>query len=188
MQSRMTKCPIAPASRLKIIPNQPYLTLKCDIDKLMPVYLHLFKLEDRLGGNIRIQRFFDLIAETSTGALIALGLGIKDWILIDCENTYKSLCNEAFIERVTRAPDSRLASFIKVGNYGAAVVRGSLYSTRPLEGALRREFGDSILCGARVSTIDVRSNDYSINSTLTCFSARQYTRFSARKPIFSSVQ
>ena len=108
-------------------------------------------IEKELGDGFRIQRFFDLIGGTSTGALIALGLGIKDWTVEDCEAKYKRLCNNAFMERVASAPGSAIAAFAKGGNYLAALSKGSMYKTTPLEMALRQEFGTGVLCSAEVS-------------------------------------
>ena len=62
-------------------------------------YLELCILEavqQILGGKIPIQRFFDLIAGTGTGALVAIGLGLKGWLVADCVGEYKSFCKDAF--------------------------------------------------------------------------------------------
>ena len=101
-------------------------------------------IEEELGNRFRIQRFFDLIGGTSTGALLALGLGTKDWTLDQCESKYRTLCNEAFKEW-TGGP----------GKYVALLAKGSLYQTSPLEQALYSEFGPEILCTAKVRLTDM---------------------------------
>ena len=103
-------------------------------------------IEKELGNRFRIQRFFDLIGGTSTGALLALGLATKDWTLNKCESKYKKLCNEAFKEWTGRP-----------GKYVALLAKGSLYQTSPLEQALYSEFGPDRLCSAKVRLTDMTS-------------------------------
>jgi hypothetical protein len=55
-------------------------------------------IEERLGGKIPIQRFFDLIGGTSAGGHIAIGLGIKNWGVRLFLRIFKSICSSAFLE------------------------------------------------------------------------------------------
>ncbi|KAH6886261.1 hypothetical protein B0T10DRAFT_576010 [Thelonectria olida] len=89
-------------------------------------------IEKKLGGYIPIQSFFDLIVGTShsTGGIIALGLGVKQWSVDDCILRFENLCKDAF---TSRGPPALRALTI--------VSRISLYKTKPLEDALQSAFG-----------------------------------------------
>jgi hypothetical protein len=67
----------------------------------------------------------------STGGIIALGLGIKNWSIETCTKTFISLVNRAF--------DSRLPGGIRFGK--------SRYKTKPLEEILLECFGEEAMFG-----------------------------------------
>jgi patatin-like phospholipase/acyl hydrolase len=112
----------------------------------------LMEIEKKLGGKIPIQMFFDVIAGTSTGALLSLGLGIKDWTLADCLEKYKSLCDQAFVKQLISVPGNISGTARRIGNYIAALASGSMYQNIPLNRALEREYGKFTLCGTQVSS------------------------------------
>jgi hypothetical protein len=97
-------------------------------------------IEQRLGGKIPIQRFFDLIRGTSTGALVAIGLGIKNWRVEEFLSRFKSLCLTAFI------PDNRSLTLL---------FRGCTYASFQLENALKQAFGGT----GKIKTINARVSD-----------------------------
>ncbi|KAL6861937.1 hypothetical protein J3F83DRAFT_746226 [Trichoderma novae-zelandiae] len=92
----------------------------------------LRKMQSVLGDHVPIQNFFDLIVGTSTGGIIALGLGVKRWNVELCTIHFKNLCQQAF---TPRGP-----SFLKplaIAGYK------SYYRTKPLEAALQSAFDDN---------------------------------------------
>ncbi|KAK8072958.1 FabD/lysophospholipase-like protein [Apiospora saccharicola] len=96
----------------------------------------LEQIEIALGG-IPIQCFFDLVVGTSTGGLVALGLGSMKWRVSECLEKFVKLCDEVF----TRRSGSSLpiiGSFIE--NY-----HHSKYQTTTLENALQTAFTEDLL-------------------------------------------
>jgi hypothetical protein len=85
------------------------------------------------GGKIQIQRFFDLIAGTSTGGLLAIGQGVKNWTTEECAGHYKSLCDKAF----TKHPFWKIFS--------------CKYNEEPFEKALKEVVGTGPMISAQVS-------------------------------------
>lgn len=100
-------------------------------------------LEKLGGGSIPIQRFFDVIGGTSAGALIAMGIGIKDWTIRECKKKYKTLCNSAFVHR----------NHGHIRRWPLVLLEGSLYETTPLTMALIREYGAEMIVGEEVSLL-----------------------------------
>ncbi|KAL7784152.1 hypothetical protein V8C37DRAFT_420748 [Trichoderma ceciliae] len=86
-------------------------------------------VQKELGDHVPIQNFFDLIVGTSTGGIIALGLGVKHWSVSECIYHFKNLCRQAF---TPRGP-----TFMKPL---AIVGLKSYYRTKPLENALQSAF------------------------------------------------
>ncbi|ORY63334.1 acyl transferase/acyl hydrolase/lysophospholipase [Pseudomassariella vexata] len=93
-------------------------------------------LEDALGG-IPIQRFFDLMVGTSTGGLVALGLGVMHWGVDKCIEKFESLCDEAFTRRVGSSLPV-VGSFIDYYHH-------SKYQTSTIESALKKAFSEDLL-------------------------------------------
>lgn len=56
-------------------------------------------IEQELGGKIPARSLFDFIAGTSTGGIIALGVGVKCWSVAECTHYFESLCKKAFTAR-----------------------------------------------------------------------------------------
>lgn len=81
-------------------------------------------------------RIESLLANPSTGGIIALGLGVKHWSVAECMMRFRDLCAQAFSPR----PFKRLA----------LISHKSLYKTTPLETALEGAFGShGLLFGGR---------------------------------------
>ncbi|KAK4169827.1 hypothetical protein QBC43DRAFT_225424 [Cladorrhinum sp. PSN259] len=93
-------------------------------------------IERELGNHVPVQDFFDLIVGTSTGGIIALGLGVKRWSVASCIKQFLHLSRQAFTPR-------------RLGRFGSMVTHKSYNKTKPLELALKSAFGeDQILFGA----------------------------------------
>ena len=75
----------------------------------------------------------------STGGIIALGLGVKQWSLNHCVSEFIRLCDRAFTPR----------EFDNVAGFRQATTlkHGSKYKTQPLQRALREAFDDEQLYG-----------------------------------------
>ncbi|KAI1736759.1 FabD/lysophospholipase-like protein [Xylaria scruposa] len=89
-------------------------------------------IERYLGPNLPIQYFFDLIVGTSTGGIIALGLGVNNWRVSECITYFKELCRQAFMPR-------ELHGFPILETL-AAWNHGSKYKTKPFEAMLEKVF------------------------------------------------
>ncbi|KAI9769094.1 MAG: hypothetical protein M1840_004445 [Geoglossum simile] len=100
----------------------------------------LRKLQEKLGGEIPLTEFFDLIIGTDTGGLIALGLAIKNW------RVSKLLCSEfiAFLGDIFE----RRSWWDEAYRLMWQNFRPSKYKTRPFERALRGLYSeDDLLFG-----------------------------------------
>jgi hypothetical protein len=91
-------------------------------------------IEKRLGGKIPIQRFFDMIGGTSTGGIIAIGLGIKDWSVANSIILFKNICQRAFRKHSDFEP-AQWFQFL--------VTQGCKYKSDPLEETLKLTFGEA---------------------------------------------
>ncbi|KAL4750029.1 hypothetical protein BDW72DRAFT_121271 [Aspergillus terricola var. indicus] len=99
----------------------------------------LQQIEKTLGPGLYIQDFFDLIVGTSTGGIIALGLGAHGLSVQDSIYNFRRLCKKAFRKRKgTGIPV--LERIITASNH-------SKFETKPLEDALRSIYGDTKLFG-----------------------------------------
>ncbi|KAL3422514.1 hypothetical protein PVAG01_06670 [Phlyctema vagabunda] len=96
-------------------------------------------IETALGGELPIQAFFDLIVGTSTGGIIALGLGVQNWTVDQCIEKFTDLCKNAFMPR-------RLKNIPILGKLEMANHR-SIYRTKPFEDCLQECFEDRPLFG-----------------------------------------
>ena len=115
-------------------------------------------IELAIGGKIPIQAFFDLIVGTryghpfngtdrpltcsgSTGGIIALGLGVKQWTVNHCVTEFVRLCDQAFTPREF----NQVVGLEQVTTWR----HKSKYKTRPLHSALHAAFGEDLLYGGR---------------------------------------
>ncbi|KAF2735206.1 hypothetical protein EJ04DRAFT_576300 [Polyplosphaeria fusca] len=99
----------------------------------------LSQIQRKLGVRIPITAFFDLIVGTSTGGIIALALGVKQWKVGACIEEFKRLCDTAFTPREFHG--------IPGFQYLATVHHGSTWKTSPLYEALHESLGDKFLFG-----------------------------------------
>ncbi|KAK9417273.1 putative PNPLA domain-containing protein [Seiridium unicorne] len=95
----------------------------------------LNQIEEALGG-VAIQHFFDLMVGTSTGGLVALGLGPMQWRVSECIEQFVTLCGEVFTRR-TGGTLPVIGSFID--NY-----HHSRYQTSTLVSALQQAFSEDL--------------------------------------------
>ncbi|KAM7212335.1 hypothetical protein V8F06_012271 [Rhypophila decipiens] len=88
-------------------------------------------LERYLGGELPIQSFFDLIVGTSTGGIIAAGLGIEGWRVDDCIEHFMNLTDKAFTKR-------------RFGVHELPVLNKAVrkYRAKPFEEVLKQLFGE----------------------------------------------
>ena len=78
----------------------------------------------------------------STGGIIALGLGVKQWSLNHCISEFIQLCDKAFTPREFDG----LAGLTQA----TTLTHGSKYKTRPLRDTLEAVFGEeNLYCGTR---------------------------------------
>ncbi|KAH9908286.1 hypothetical protein F4778DRAFT_716781 [Xylariomycetidae sp. FL2044] len=97
----------------------------------------LKQIELYLGGRIPIRSFFDLIVGTSTGGIIAAGIGVEGWSVSQCMKHFMDVADKAFTRRRFGFHD-----FPGLGRVGRK------YRTQPFEEALQDLFGkDEYLFG-----------------------------------------
>ncbi|RSL40294.1 hypothetical protein CEP54_016151 [Fusarium duplospermum] len=92
----------------------------------------LAAIEKELGGEIPVRRFFDLIGGTSSGGLLAMGLGMGSWGLE---------------EAATRLNDLLVNGFIKHSDWTVVHLwewwqTNSVYSTEAFDEAVKAAYGD----------------------------------------------
>lgn len=99
----------------------------------------LQQIERALGVGLPIQAFFDLIVGTSTGGMIALGLGAQGWSVQSCIEHFEELCKKAFTKRKGIGFPG-LDFIFSASNH-------SRYASKPLEMSLQAQFGEESLFG-----------------------------------------
>lgn len=75
----------------------------------------------------------------STGGIISLALGVKQWGLKRCIDTFKNLCGEAFT----------LRDHPVVPKWMTLLAKHSIYKTKPLYTALMNSLGEAPIFGGR---------------------------------------
>ncbi|KAH7009972.1 hypothetical protein EDB80DRAFT_838977 [Ilyonectria destructans] len=135
---RLHYCPLHPRNtdwpepaEIKFKPDEAGVRILCldggGIRAIVQLEI-LRAIEEALGRHIPIQNFFDLIVGTSTGGIVALGLGVKGWSVSYCKDQFKTICRQAFTPRGFKTL--------------AMVSNKSYYKTKPLERALQSSFDD----------------------------------------------
>ncbi|KAF7502349.1 hypothetical protein GJ744_006003 [Endocarpon pusillum] len=114
-------------------------------------------IERVLGKGLPIQAFFDLIVGTSTGGIIALGLGVKQWTVDQCITRFIQLCGKAFTPREL---DS-----VKFLRQVSLLAFRSRYKTKPLRDSLKATFGEDLLYGHVPEDTVVRDNKVCVTTT-----------------------
>lgn len=83
----------------------------------------------------------DLRALSSTGGIIALGLGVKNWSVDQCTRKFKELCPKAFTPREFNG--------IPVLEKLVMMSHNSKYKSKPFENALKEAFEEWPLFGGQ---------------------------------------
>ncbi|EGX45761.1 hypothetical protein AOL_s00140g77 [Orbilia oligospora ATCC 24927] len=94
----------------------------------------LERLEDLIGLGLPIGTFFDLIIGTSTGGLVAMGIGIQKLTAKECTSKFRSICRDGF--------DHKFLTKTWVVGWVARWCRDSIYVEEALEKALQEAFSD----------------------------------------------
>jgi hypothetical protein len=115
---------------------------------------------------------------TSTGGIIALGLGVNNWSVEECINHFEELCEKAFTRRLGGNLPG-IGWFIENYNH-------SKYETQPLEDALKSAFTDSqyLFGGPRISngsSSDIKVGVTATSSAGTSVLLTNYNRLCAEK-------
>ncbi|KAG5797164.1 hypothetical protein H9Q69_003773 [Fusarium xylarioides] len=93
----------------------------------------LNRLEKEIGLGIPIGSFFDLIVGTSTGGIIALGIGVQRRSATECTSLFRDICTEGF--------EAKLLTKSRFFGWAARWFSSSIYKTDVLETALQNAFG-----------------------------------------------
>ncbi|KAF2826308.1 FabD/lysophospholipase-like protein, partial [Ophiobolus disseminans] len=96
-------------------------------------------IQNQIGNRVPVQAFFDLIVGTSTGGIIALAFGVKNWSIRRCADRFRKLCGAAFTPRLMQA--------IPILKYIITLKLASRYQTTPLRKALKSSLGEQPLFG-----------------------------------------
>ena len=93
----------------------------------------------------------------STGGIIALALGVKQWTVNQCVTEFVRLCDQAFTPREF--------SHVLGLKEATTLVHGSKYKTQPLREALKSAFGDELFYGGRRKTYLGYTNQVAVTAT-----------------------
>jgi hypothetical protein len=104
------------------------LTLDSDGARSTSQLYVLEAIEQRLGGRIPVQSFFDMIGGSGTGGLIALGLGLESWTVKEASSKFKGL-----IDSLKKTQTTLWDWF--------STAKPITYQTEPWEDAIHRTFG-----------------------------------------------
>ncbi|KAJ8114147.1 hypothetical protein OPT61_g3904 [Boeremia exigua] len=91
----------------------------------------LRQIQQELGGRIQVQEFFDLIVGTSTGGILALGLGVKNWSVGRCTELFLKMVDKAFTPKI----------------FGGVGLGTNKYRTRSIEDAFSECFKEQTMFG-----------------------------------------
>ncbi|KIV90882.1 hypothetical protein PV10_05486 [Exophiala mesophila] len=127
-----------------------------------PVILGI--IEDKIGMNIPIQEFFDLIVGTSGGGIVALAIGEKDMSVAAATDMFKVFAGRAF----SRRRGSRLPLIGRI----IQLKYQSQYHTQGLEKSLKESFGTEYLFGGPRTTQSSSRCKVAVTTTDTSGEAR----------------
>ncbi|KAH7392786.1 acyl transferase/acyl hydrolase/lysophospholipase [Pyrenochaeta sp. MPI-SDFR-AT-0127] len=96
-------------------------------------------IQRQFSDRIPIRAFFDLIIGTSTGGIIALAMGVKDWRMKRCIEDFIHLCGIAFTPRPMHD--------VPILKYLIPFRHVAKYETSPLRTVLKNTFGEQRLFG-----------------------------------------
>ncbi|KAJ4207095.1 hypothetical protein NW759_014093 [Fusarium solani] len=92
----------------------------------------LAAIEEELGGEIPVRRFFDLIGGTSSGGLLAMGLGMGGWGLEEAATRLRDLLTNGF----TKHSEWTVAHLLEWW------ITSSLYTPEAFDAAVKAAYGD----------------------------------------------
>jgi hypothetical protein len=92
----------------------------------------LAAIEEKLGGEIPVRRFFDLIGGTSSGGLLAMGLGMGGWGLEEAATRLRDLLTNGF----TKHSEWTVAHLLEWW------ITSSLYTPEAFDAAVKAAYGD----------------------------------------------
>ncbi|KAH7303139.1 acyl transferase/acyl hydrolase/lysophospholipase [Stachybotrys elegans] len=98
-------------------------------------FIHI--LQERIGLPYPVQRNFDVVYGTSSGAIIACALFINGWSIEDCIASFESLSRLAFTPRWS----CWIPLLSKIYDFILSILADSRYPARNLEKALQEVFG-----------------------------------------------
>ncbi|KAH7303728.1 acyl transferase/acyl hydrolase/lysophospholipase [Stachybotrys elegans] len=98
-------------------------------------FIHI--LQERIGLPCPVQRNFDVVYGTSSGAIIACALFINGWSIEDCIASFESLSRLAFTPRWS----CWIPLLSKIYDFILSILADSRYPARNLEKALQEVFG-----------------------------------------------
>lgn len=178
-------CPIDPVARRFRVPWEVYIKpAGCGVRTLVLdgggvrgiVELETLKLiANEFDNRINIQSFFDLIVGTSTGGIIALGLTVRNFSLMECADQFEAFCGQAFKpRRFSRVPV--MGDLVKAYNH-------STYKTKPLQDGLIETFSkDQYLFGGKrfhagSQTMDIKVAKVAVTATSTAGNAVVFANY-----------
>ncbi|KAK0731946.1 acyl transferase/acyl hydrolase/lysophospholipase, partial [Lasiosphaeris hirsuta] len=94
----------------------------------------LERLETLIGLGLPLNHFFDLIVGTSSGGIIALGLGQQSRRVADCIQLFRLICSEGLEKRAL----SRIGGLLR-----ALRLQNSVYRTEDLERTFQKAFSNN---------------------------------------------
>ncbi|KAF9892309.1 hypothetical protein FE257_002086 [Aspergillus nanangensis] len=139
----------------------------------------LQQIEKTLGYGLYIQDFFDLIVGTSTGGIIALGLGASGYSVNDCISSFRALCHKAFTKRKGIGIPV-VEQLVRASNH-------SKFETKPIEEALQKFYGEDYLFGGARQSLSSTSlrriTKVAVISTTTTASVTVLANYNRRNPV-----
>ncbi|KAI5790575.1 hypothetical protein DFH27DRAFT_486168 [Peziza echinospora] len=99
----------------------------------------LLAIQQRIGLDIPIQEFFDIVIGTSAGGIIALGLGVTGLSVEECRSVFRDFVTMAFTKR--HGVNIPGLKFLVEAH------KHSKFRTGGLKGAMKSVFGEDLLFG-----------------------------------------